>query len=158
MDGQSIELNAAKIRLEAQQEILLTCGKSTIRITPGDIQILSPTDRLNCRGPHVLQPLHSPHPPSRSLSPLQEQPRMSGKPAARITDSVVKGKIVTGSLTVLIGSQGGLACSVCPGGITVSSPVNPQLGAKVLLGAQDLDFALRSEERRVGKEGRSRWS
>lgn len=48
MDGQSIELNAAKIRLEAQQEILLTCGKSTIRITPGDIQILSPTDRLNC--------------------------------------------------------------------------------------------------------------
>ncbi|HLB75684.1 MAG TPA: hypothetical protein VJO72_01480 [Candidatus Dormibacteraeota bacterium] len=43
-----IELNAAKIRLEAQQEILLTCGKSTIRITPGDIQILSPTDRLNC--------------------------------------------------------------------------------------------------------------
>ncbi len=58
---------------------------------------------------------------------------MSGQPAARITDSVVKGKIVTGSLTVLIGSQGGLACSVCPGGITVSSPVNPQLGAKVLL-------------------------
>ncbi len=48
MDGQSIELNAAKIRLEAQQEILLTCGKSTIRITPGDIQILSPMDRLNC--------------------------------------------------------------------------------------------------------------
>ncbi|WP_432675182.1 type VI secretion system tip protein TssI/VgrG [Delftia sp. 11MD] len=48
MDGQSIQLNAAKIRLEAQQEILLTCGKSTIRITPGDIQILSPMDRLNC--------------------------------------------------------------------------------------------------------------
>jgi len=69
---------------------------------------------------------------------------MSGKPAARITDSVVKGKIVTGSRTVLIGSQGGLACSVCPGGITVGSPVNPQLGAKVLLGAQDLDFALPS--------------
>ncbi|PJO38555.1 sugar-binding protein, partial [Delftia acidovorans] len=69
---------------------------------------------------------------------------MSGQPAARITDSVVKGKIVTGSRTVLIGSQGGLACSVCPGGITVSSPVNPQLGAKVLLGAQDLDFALPS--------------
>mgnify|MGYP006889059399 CR=1 FL=1 len=45
---QSIQLNAAKIRLEAQQEILLTCGESTIRITPGDIQILSPMDRLNC--------------------------------------------------------------------------------------------------------------
>ncbi|MDR3016138.1 MAG: DUF6531 domain-containing protein, partial [Delftia acidovorans] len=67
---------------------------------------------------------------------------MIGQPAARITDSVVKGKIVTGSRTVLIGSQGGLACSVCPGGITVGSPVNPQLGAKVLVGAQDLDFTL----------------
>lgn len=67
---------------------------------------------------------------------------MSGKPAARISDSVVKSKIVTGSRTVLIGSQDGLACSECPGGITVGSPVNPQLGAKVLLGAEDLDFAL----------------
>ncbi|WP_326538133.1 RHS repeat-associated core domain-containing protein [Pseudorhodoferax sp.] len=67
---------------------------------------------------------------------------MRGKPAARIDDSVVEGKIVTGSRTVLIGSQGGRACSECPGGITVGSPVNPQLGAKVLLGAEDLDFAL----------------
>ena len=67
---------------------------------------------------------------------------MSGKPAARISDSVVKGVIVTGSRTVLIGSQGGIACSECPGGIKVGSPVNPQLGAKVLLGAEDLDFAL----------------
>ena len=67
---------------------------------------------------------------------------MSGEAAARITDKVKGGKIITGSRTVLIGSQGGLACSECPGGITVSSPVNPQLGAKVLLGAQDLDFAL----------------
>ena len=48
LDGQRIQLNAAKIRLEAQQEILLTFGESNIRITPGDIQILSPTDRLNC--------------------------------------------------------------------------------------------------------------
>ncbi|WP_338807007.1 RHS domain-containing protein [Pseudomonas chlororaphis] len=67
---------------------------------------------------------------------------MSGKPAARITDKVKGGRIITGSRTVLIGSQGGLACSECPGGITVGSPVNPQLGAKVLLGAEDLDFAL----------------
>lgn len=67
---------------------------------------------------------------------------MSGKPAARITDSVVHGKIITGSRTVLIGSQGGVACSVCPGGVKVGSPVNPQLGAKVLSGAADLDFAL----------------
>ncbi|MCP1106292.1 DUF4329 domain-containing protein [Serratia nevei] len=67
---------------------------------------------------------------------------MSGKPAARISDSVKGGKIITGSRTVLIGSQGGVACSVCPGGVKVGSPVNPQLGAKVLSGAADLDFAL----------------
>ena len=42
---------------------------------------------------------------------------MTGKPAARIDDNVAYGKIVTGSLTVLIGSQGGVACSVCPGGM-----------------------------------------
>ncbi|MFE1572860.1 RHS repeat-associated core domain-containing protein [Comamonas odontotermitis] len=52
------------------------------------------------------------------------------------------GKIVTGSRTVLIGSQGGVACSVCPGGVTKGNPVNPQLGAKVLSGASELDFAL----------------
>lgn len=67
---------------------------------------------------------------------------MSGKPAARITDSVSGGKIVTGSRTVLIGSQGGIACSECPGGVTVGSPVSPALGAKVLMGASELDFAL----------------
>ena len=67
---------------------------------------------------------------------------MSGQPAARISDRVSKGVIVTGSATVLIGSQGGVACSVCPGGVTVGSPVNPQLGAKVLVGGEDLDFAL----------------
>ncbi len=67
---------------------------------------------------------------------------MTGKPAARIDDNVAYGKIVTGSLTVLIGSQGGVACSVCPGGKKVGSPVNPQLGAKVLSGASELDFAL----------------
>jgi YD repeat-containing protein len=67
---------------------------------------------------------------------------MTGKPAARIDDNVAYGKIVTGSLTVLIGSQGGVACSVCPGGKKVGSPVNPQLGAKVLSGVSELDFAL----------------
>ena len=67
---------------------------------------------------------------------------MSGKPAARITDKVKGGVIVTGSATVLIGSQGGIACSVCPGGMAVGSPVNPQLGAKVLVGESELDFAL----------------
>ena len=67
---------------------------------------------------------------------------MSGKPAARISDSVVKGVIITGSATVLIGSQGGVACSECPGGMKVGSPVNPSLGAKVLSGASEVDFAL----------------
>jgi len=55
---------------------------------------------------------------------------------------VANGKIVTGSNTVLIGSQGGVACSECPGGVAVGHPVNPSLGAKVLSGAADLDFAL----------------
>jgi RHS repeat-associated protein len=68
---------------------------------------------------------------------------MSGKPAARMGDGTAKGgPIIQGSLTVLIGSQGGVACSACPGGSAVGSPVNPQLGAKVLLGAEDLDFVL----------------
>ncbi|WP_312835379.1 RHS repeat-associated core domain-containing protein [Comamonas sp.] len=67
---------------------------------------------------------------------------MSGKPAARIDDKVKYARIVTGSRTVLIGSQGGVACSVCPGGEAVGNPVNPQLGAKVLSDASDLDFAL----------------
>lgn len=68
---------------------------------------------------------------------------MSGKPAARLGDKVSGGVIVSGSTGVLIGDSGAMACSVCPGGVKgVGSPVNPQLGAKVLLGAADLDFAL----------------
>lgn len=67
---------------------------------------------------------------------------MTGQPAARITDRVKGGVIVTGSRTVYIGSQGGIACSVCPGAVKVSNPVNPQLGAKVLVGDSELDFAL----------------
>ena len=71
---------------------------------------------------------------------------MSGKPAARIDDKVKYARIVTGSRTVLIGTQGGVACSVCPDGkaaeSTVGNPVNAQLGAKVLSGSSDLDFAL----------------
>jgi RHS repeat-associated protein len=64
---------------------------------------------------------------------------MSGKPAARQTDMTKHGgPIVQGSLTVLIGSQGGIACSSCPGGKTAGSPVNPVLGAKVLPAETDL--------------------
>ncbi|QMV72227.1 RHS repeat protein [Comamonas piscis] len=67
---------------------------------------------------------------------------MSGKPAARRDDKVNGARIITGSSGVLIGNQGGVACSVCPGAEAVGNPVNPQLGAKVLSGASDLDFAL----------------
>jgi RHS repeat-associated protein len=66
---------------------------------------------------------------------------MSGKPAARMGDLTKKGgPIVQGSATVLIGSQGGIACSLCPGGVTVGSPVNPILGAKIL--SDEVDAAL----------------
>ena len=65
---------------------------------------------------------------------------MSGKPASRISDGVANGQIVQGSRTVLIGSQGGIACSVCPGCVTEGDPVNPVLGAKVL--PDEVDGAL----------------
>ncbi|MFN4121408.1 RHS repeat-associated core domain-containing protein [Acidovorax sp.] len=66
-----------------------------------------------------------------------------GKNAARRGDLTESGgPIIQGSNTVLIGSQGGIACSTCPGGKAIGSPVNPTLGAKVLLGPEDLDFAL----------------
>ncbi len=64
---------------------------------------------------------------------------MSGKPAARQGDMTRKGlDIVQGSASVLIGAPTGVACSVCPGGITYANPVNPVLGAKVLPGETDL--------------------
>lgn len=66
-----------------------------------------------------------------------------GMPAARKGDLTESGgPIIQGSATVLIGDSGGIACSTCPGGKTIGSPVNPTLGAKVLLGSEDLDFAL----------------
>ncbi|KKF68481.1 hypothetical protein XU19_16570, partial [Vibrio parahaemolyticus] len=66
---------------------------------------------------------------------------MSGKPAARLGDGTMKGgSIVQGSAGVMIGTPTGVACSVCPGGITYGPPVNPLLGAKVLPG--ETDFAL----------------
>ncbi|MFQ3395682.1 RHS repeat-associated core domain-containing protein [Enterobacter mori] len=66
---------------------------------------------------------------------------MSGKPAARAGDMTkFGGPIVQGSAGVFIGAPTGIACSVCPGGITSGNPVNPLLGAKVLPG--ETDFAL----------------
>ena len=46
--GGELFVHAKKIHMEADQEIVLTCGSSTIKITGTDIQILSPLDRLNC--------------------------------------------------------------------------------------------------------------
>ena len=66
-----------------------------------------------------------------------------GKPAARKDDLTESGgPIIQGSATVLIGDSGGIACSTCPGGKKIGKPVNPTLGAKVLLGPEDMDFAL----------------
>jgi len=67
----------------------------------------------------------------------------NSKAASRTTDKVgCGGKIAVGSANVLIGDGGVVACSTCPGGVAVGSPVNPLLGAKVLAGADELDFAL----------------
>ncbi|WHP30888.1 RHS repeat-associated core domain-containing protein [Trabulsiella odontotermitis] len=64
---------------------------------------------------------------------------MTGKPAARQGDmTAIGGPIVQGSAGVFIGAPTGVACSVCPGGITYGSPVNPLLGAKVLPGETDV--------------------
>lgn len=66
---------------------------------------------------------------------------MTGLPAARQTDMTLRGGPITqGSLTVFIGSQGGIACSTCPGGIKKGDPVNPMLGAKVLVGEVDVSL------------------
>ncbi|EHJ7590017.1 hypothetical protein ACWMTD_003258, partial [Escherichia coli] len=51
---------------------------------------------------------------------------MSGKPAARQGDMTQYGSsIVQGSAGVRIGAPTGVACSVCPGGVTSGHPVNP---------------------------------
>lgn len=56
---------------------------------------------------------------------------MSGKPAARQGDMTqYGGSIVQGSAGVRIGAPTGVACSVCPGGVTSGHPVNPLLGAR----------------------------
>lgn len=66
---------------------------------------------------------------------------MTGLPAARQTDQTLKGGPITqGSRTVYIGTSGGIACSTCPGGVSVGNPVNPMLGAKVQ--SAEVDLAL----------------
>ena len=64
---------------------------------------------------------------------------MTGLPAARQSDMTLHGGPITqGSLTVNIGTAGGVACSVCPGGVAEGNPVNPVLGAKVVTPETDL--------------------
>ena len=46
--GEELFMHAKKIHMEADKEIVLTCGSSTIKISPQQIEILSPLDRLNC--------------------------------------------------------------------------------------------------------------
>ncbi|EGT0662872.1 RHS repeat protein [Citrobacter werkmanii] len=66
---------------------------------------------------------------------------MSGKPASRQGDMTkVGGPIVQGSASVMIGAPTGVACSVCPGGMTIGEPVNPMLGAKLLPGEVDVSL------------------
>ena len=48
LDGKSIQLGSKTIEVIADQEIRLTCGQSTIRITPSEIEILSPNVDINC--------------------------------------------------------------------------------------------------------------
>ena len=46
--GDEFFVHAKKIHMEADKEIVLTCGSSTIKITGSQIEILSPLDKLNC--------------------------------------------------------------------------------------------------------------
>jgi type VI secretion system secreted protein VgrG len=46
--GQALKVKAKTIHFEAESELILNCGSSTIRLTPGQIEILSPMDKLNC--------------------------------------------------------------------------------------------------------------
>ncbi|MDR2155202.1 MAG: DUF6531 domain-containing protein [Burkholderiaceae bacterium] len=56
--------------------------------------------------------------------------------------ALCKSLITPESLVVLTNSRGGIPCCAHPGSVTVDSFVNPQLGALVLLGQEELDFTL----------------
>ncbi|MDR0674157.1 MAG: DUF6531 domain-containing protein, partial [Zoogloeaceae bacterium] len=121
-------------------------GRRGVRPGKGDNTAPATLPRPPTNGAITIAPLaqflslpHNPPTPKPVIFPPTGPP-MPGKPAARQGDAVSHGLIVQGSNTVLIGTQGGVACSVCPGGIAVGSPVNPALGAKVL--TDETDFAL----------------
>ncbi|MDA8445153.1 type VI secretion system Vgr family protein [Paracidovorax valerianellae] len=46
--GKALAVKAQQITLEADQEITLRCGASTVRLTPALIEVLSTLDKLNC--------------------------------------------------------------------------------------------------------------
>lgn len=46
--GDTLKVHGKKIAISADDEITLSCGSSTIRITKGQIEVLSPLDKLNC--------------------------------------------------------------------------------------------------------------
>ncbi|CAA2109133.1 type VI secretion system Vgr family protein [Variovorax paradoxus] len=46
--GDTLTVHGRKLAISADEEITLSCGSSTIRITAGQIEILSPLDKLNC--------------------------------------------------------------------------------------------------------------
>lgn len=48
INGRSIRLDANKIHLNGKDEILLTCGGSTVRLTPSKIEVLGGAVKLNC--------------------------------------------------------------------------------------------------------------
>jgi len=48
IDASQIFMESKKIHLNAKDEILLTVGSSTIKLTPSQIEVLSPLDKLNC--------------------------------------------------------------------------------------------------------------
>ncbi|MDR0478673.1 MAG: DUF6531 domain-containing protein, partial [Burkholderiaceae bacterium] len=72
----------------------------------------------------------------------------NGRPASRQGDATLYGgPITSGSPNVLIGTPGGVADSCCiqqssQTPATTPNPVHVQLGAKVLTGPEDMDFAL----------------
>jgi type VI secretion system secreted protein VgrG len=46
--GETLKIKARKIEIGADEEIIINCGASTIRLTPAVIEVLSPLDKLNC--------------------------------------------------------------------------------------------------------------
>ena len=48
MVGEEFFVHTKKIHMEADKEIVFTCGSSTIKITGGQIEILSPLDNFIC--------------------------------------------------------------------------------------------------------------